>query len=79
MKTKTTNGKTVVIATEQDFRSIDRAIDVLCEYVAREPSNEMREVAEAARDGLRDVASSLLAAPQKKPAAPAPDNSPAEC
>jgi hypothetical protein len=35
MRTKTTNGETEVIASDQDCRTLDRAIDVLEEYSYR--------------------------------------------
>ncbi len=60
MKTKTTDGKTVVVATEQDRRTLDRAIDVLIEYKVRVIGGlDARSAVSEAIDILRDVVHEL--------------------
>ncbi len=71
MKTKTTDGTTVVVATEQDRRTLDRAIDVLVEYKAREvvDSTAWAEASDA-QESLVKIARRLQpAAPPENPAA----------
>lgn len=59
MKTKTTNGVTVVVATEQERQTLDRAIDVLVEYSVRESDLDMKATADSGRESLRAVLFSL--------------------
>ena len=71
MKTKTTDGTTVVVATERERRTLDQAIDVLIEYKAREPYSAHCEVATAAHESLMKVIQRLvpLGASPENPAA----------
>ena len=77
MKTKTTNGKTVVVATEQERHTLDRAIDVLIQYGYLQYENDSVRASDEAVQNIRTVIADLktMAEQGKKetpPASPAP-------
>ena len=73
MKTKTTDGTTVVVATEQDRRILDRAVDVLIEYGYRQEEHDSARAADEGVQNIRTVIADLksMAKRDEKPTPPA--------